>query len=83
MILRTCDKCGKEMEPIYFPPYGNPITYCADPGAIEFRTQLIMSVTEPNGKLRPLDICDTCNQKILSFIFDPEPKTQIEVTKNG
>lgn len=83
MILRTCDMCGKEMEPIYFPPYGNPITYCADPGAIEFKTQLIMSVTEPNGKLRPLDICDTCNQKILSFIFDPEPKTQKEVKKNG
>lgn len=78
MILRTCDKCGREMEPVYFPPYGNPITYCADPGAIEFRTQLIMSVTEPNGKLRPLDICDACNEKIMNYIFNEE-----RTIKNG
>ena len=79
MILRTCDKCGKEMEPIYFPPYSNPITYCVAPDAIEFRPQLIISVTEPNGKLRPLDICDTCNTTIMNYIFNEERKT----TKNG
>lgn len=71
MILRTCDKCGREMEPIYFPPY------CASPDATEFRPQLIISVTEPNGKLRPLDICDECNEKIMQFIFNDE------VTTNG
>lgn len=78
MILRTCDKCGREMEPIYFPPYSNPITYCVSPDATEFRPQLIISVTEPNGKLRPLDICDKCNVKIMDYIFN-----DIEVTTNG
>lgn len=72
MILRTCDKCGREMEPIYFPPY------CASPDATEFRSQLIISVTEPNGKLRPLDICDKCNVKIMDYIFN-----NTEVTTNG
>lgn len=79
MILRTCDKCGREMEPIYFPPYGNPINYGADPfGDTEFKPQLFLSVTEPNGKLRPLDICDKCNTKIMNYIFNDD-----EVTKNG
>jgi hypothetical protein len=65
------------MDPICFPPYGNPIAYYADPGDIKFKAQLIMSVTEQGGKLRPLDICDECNEKIMQFIFNDE------VTKNG
>jgi len=77
MILRTCDKCGKEMEPIYFPPYGNPVTYCVGPDDLKFESKLFMSVTEPNGKLRPLDICDACNEKIMNYIFNEERVTKI------
>ena len=77
MILRTCDKCGKEMDPIYFPPYGGPVGYCQDPSELMFKPKLIMSVTEQSGKLRPLDICDECNEKIMQFIFNDE------VTTNG
>lgn len=75
MILRTCDKCGKEMEPIYYPPYGAPIAYCGDPNGLEFTPKLIMSITEPNGKLRPLDICDECDEKIMNYIFNNERTT--------
>lgn len=79
MILRTCDRCGKEMEPIYFPPYGNPMTYGIDPlGSTEFKPQLFLSVPEPGGKVRPMDICDKCNLQIMDYIFGDS-----EVTKNG
>ena len=79
MILRTCDRCGAEMEPIYFPLYGNPINYGADPfGDTKFKPQLFLSVTVPGGKVRPLDICDKCNLEIMDYIFGNS-----EVTQNG
>lgn len=70
MILRTCDRCGKEMEPIYFPPFAN---YGAGLGCglnESFRPMIMVSVTEEIGKTRPVDLCEDCMDDIYNEIFN-------------
>lgn len=70
MILRTCDRCGAEMEPIYFPPYVN---YGAGLGCgpnEPFKPTIMISVSEDIGKTRPVDLCEECTNAIYNNIFN-------------
>lgn len=69
MILRTCDRCGAEMKPLYFPPY--PVTYCvAGENKPVYHAEVYVSVTESDGQIRPVDLCEKCNAAVHNYIFD-------------
>ena len=63
MVKRTCDRCGKEFEPIYFP-------YCDEQVPFE---SCSLSILYNNGeKTRPVDLCLECDELVSEFIFNPK-----------
>jgi hypothetical protein len=75
MILRTCDRCGKEMEPIYFSVVG------CNPMNTQYNPEIMVTVMEENGKARPVDLCEECHKAIYNNIFNFH--SSVEVNKNG
>lgn len=68
MILRTCDRCGKEMDPIYFPPFAINNCSCGD-NPENCKQEVYVTAKDAEGKIRPVDLCDECNAKIYDEIF--------------
>jgi len=68
MILRTCDRCGKELEPIYFPPFNYPMGACGE-NPNKTKQEVYITAQDADGKIRPVDLCEECNKKIYDSIF--------------
>lgn len=79
MILRTCDRCGAEMEPIYLPPYVPYAIGCTT--SSDFKPVLSMSIMEESGRARPVDLCEKCSDDIYNDIFNYHDG--VKVMKNG
>lgn len=69
MIKRTCDRCGKELEPIYF-PFQPVYPSCGEQKPYESR---VLGIIYNNGeKTRPVDLCLECDELVSDFIFNPK-----------
>ena len=75
MIIRKCDKCGKTCRDAH----GSVNNYYIDQaitGTVENFSDLILAQSR---KTVTCDLCDSCYQKVISYIFEQERK---EVTNN-
>lgn len=66
MLKRTCDKCGKDMGVVY----SFPLNFCATSASKADETidrKLIISLND-NGKMRLIDLCDDCYDRIRTFL---------------
>ena len=69
MVKRTCDRCGKELEPVYF-PFQSLNSSCGEQKPFESHN---LSIIYNNGeKMRPVDLCLECDDLVSVFIFNPE-----------
>ena len=69
MVKRTCDRCGKELEPIYF-PFQSVYPSCGE--QIPFENHSLSIIYNNGEKTRPVDLCLECDELVSEFIFSPE-----------
>ena len=67
MIIRRCDKCGKELEPIYNFPFPS---YCTPPEPVFLGPKLYFGFKRENGQIIPIDLCPECDDAVYDYIFN-------------
>ena len=71
MIIRSCDKCGKELEPVYNFPFQS--YSCIPPDSVFLGPKLYFGVRqEKNGQIIPIDLCPKCDEEVYNYIFNSE-----------
>ena len=77
MINISCDRCKKNISksssynPLPFPVYSVP-TYCASPSDDTPNHETLSISIMKDGKMRTIDLCEDCAEKVYNYIFFPE-----------